>query len=288
MPGTRKSDGRPLEWRVLVDSADDGPHNMAVDEMLLEQADEAGRAGTATVRLYGWSPPTLTLGRNQPPGEGYDIDYLKEHGIDLVRRPTGGLSVLHDDERTFSVAGSLECPPFDDGVVATYRRLAIALKGAMVRLGIQAEDGGAGQNVNPRAAVSPVCFEGRTHHEIVAEEKKLIGVAQVRRRRAFLQHGSIPLSFDRQRLAAAVGRSDPIEGCVGIRELNPAASADDLDLALIEAFEVHFGVRLRKDTLRPQELQRVEELRAWKYDSTSWTLHGRVGRRERHWGPTLT
>ncbi len=48
------------------------------------------RSGSApALRLYGWSPPCLTLGRHQGV-EAADLDFCREHGIDVVRRPTGG------------------------------------------------------------------------------------------------------------------------------------------------------------------------------------------------------
>ena len=48
--------------RLLPYSEADGPHNMAADETLLESAVR----GLASLRFYGWSPPTLSLGYFQP------------------------------------------------------------------------------------------------------------------------------------------------------------------------------------------------------------------------------
>ena len=47
-----------LTCRLLPYRVADGPTNMATDEALLE----AALAGVATLRFYGWSPPTLSLG----------------------------------------------------------------------------------------------------------------------------------------------------------------------------------------------------------------------------------
>src|ERR1044072_4759590 len=78
-----------------------GSWNMAVDDALLEAArrDEA----PPTLRLYGWSQPTLSLGRHQEPYAGIDHGYRRTRGIDLVRRPTGGRAVLHAREVTYSI-----------------------------------------------------------------------------------------------------------------------------------------------------------------------------------------
>ena len=45
-----------------------GPANMALDEALLECV--AGGAGTAYLRTYGWTIPTLSLGYFQRSGRG--------------------------------------------------------------------------------------------------------------------------------------------------------------------------------------------------------------------------
>ena len=48
--------------RVLPFAVADGPHNMAADEVLLEGA----LAGVASLRCYGWTTPTVSLGYFQP------------------------------------------------------------------------------------------------------------------------------------------------------------------------------------------------------------------------------
>ncbi|HET6498524.1 MAG TPA: lipoate--protein ligase family protein, partial [Coriobacteriia bacterium] len=70
---------------------------MAVDRALLE-ARAAGEA-RPTLRVYSWVRPTVSIGRFQDPG-GIDVEFCRARGIDIVRRPTGGRGVLHDDEVT--------------------------------------------------------------------------------------------------------------------------------------------------------------------------------------------
>ena len=45
---------------------------------------------------------------------------------------------------------------------------------------------------------SPACFASLNHFEILVDGRKLSGSAQKRNRRAFLQHGSILIDFDRE------------------------------------------------------------------------------------------
>jgi len=51
-----------LTVRVLPFAVADGPHNMAADEALLR----AAVSGRASLRFYGWSAATLSLGYFQP------------------------------------------------------------------------------------------------------------------------------------------------------------------------------------------------------------------------------
>jgi len=89
------------QWRLIEDGRAPGAWNMAADEAMLELARRS--EAPPTLRLYGWSRPTLSLGRHQDPRAGIDHDFRGRRGIDLVRRPTGGRAVLHDREVTYSI-----------------------------------------------------------------------------------------------------------------------------------------------------------------------------------------
>ena len=107
----RRSDARTMRPAVAAASwttRSDGAWNMAVDLALLRGLPTA--AGRPTLRLYGWARPTVSLGRFQGL-EGVDLEACRESGVDVVRRPTGGRGVLHDDEVTYSVAAGC-----DDGL----------------------------------------------------------------------------------------------------------------------------------------------------------------------------
>ena len=83
-----------ISWRIVADGALSGAANMARDHAIAA----ALRPGTGTLRLYRWSPATLSLGRNEPFTEGYR-DLLRLHPeMGVVRRPTGGRAVIHDRE----------------------------------------------------------------------------------------------------------------------------------------------------------------------------------------------
>ena len=274
-------------WRLIVDEADDGARNMAVDEAILEAYEGDRRRESPTLRLYGWKPATVSLGKSQGLSGSHDRAAALREGIGLVRRPSGGTAVLHELERTYAVVGSLTQPPFTSGVLGAYRAIAGALTCGLQRLGV------AAAAVAPRRgsgrSAAPFCFERTGEWEIEALGRKLVGAAQVRRRAAVLQHGSIPIRLDPARLESVLGRR--VDGS-RFTDLAEAAgrevTMDALDRACISGFEEAFGVTLVPGALEEGEATRAAELRCWKYDSVAWTRDGVIGSRESRWGPALT
>lgn len=182
----------PLTWRLLITPGASGRHNMAVDEAILE-AVAAGQA-PPTLRLYAWAPPCLSLGYAQAV-DVVDEAALAEAGWDLVRRPTGGRALLHADELTYSIAAPDSLPGLSGGVLPSYQHLSRGLLAGLERLGIH-PDAPALTVVGEADKLNPVCFEVPSAYEITVGGRKLIGSAQLRRRGAVLQHGSLPLHGD--------------------------------------------------------------------------------------------
>jgi len=269
-------------WRLLVDAPAGGAWNMAVDEALLT-SHVAGQSMPA-LRLYGWKPAAVSLGRSQDAARSHAGDFLRQEGIDLVRRPSGGLAVLHEHERTYSVITGFDTPPFSRSLRENYRQIAGALCRALELLGIETsvpeETAWARSGAACRAS-GPVCFERTSAHEITAEGHKLVGSAQLRRRNAFLQHGSILCRCEARRLAAALGQRREPGGFVDLeRLLGHRPSSVELDRALVHGFEQQFGARLEPARLSSEERDRAVRLYTWKYLSAAWTYDGRLGERE--------
>jgi lipoate-protein ligase A len=175
---------------------------MAADVALL---DDAVRAGSASLRLYCWNPPTLSIGRNQT---------LTAHAIPIVRRPTGGEAVWHEHEVTYAVAAPIaHFGSLRNAYCQIHTRIAAALRS----LGVDAVLAGDRPAVRPSGRPTS-CFASSVGGEILVNSRKLVGSAQVRRRDAFLQHGSILLagvqpqsSNGETTLAAVLGRAVTFE-----------------------------------------------------------------------------
>ncbi len=263
------------EWCLIEDkTVHDGAWNMAVDELLFRDIEE-GRSSRSVLRLYGWSPPCLSLGRNQDFARSCDPSYCRQKGIDVVRRPTGGKAVLHADEVTYSVAGSLLHPPFKDlGLTETYGLLAGALAGGLERLGLEVRLNRRKTLLSPMEA-SP-CFLFPSAKELLVEGKKVVGSAQLRGRNAFLQHGAIPLTVDYDVLAMAVAMG-PKEAesypsfFAGIADFGMEVTADVLKKAMVVSFKRVFPGKWEERGLTPKELEGAGRLRSAKYLSVEWT-----------------
>ncbi len=173
----------------------DGASNMGLDEALMLRA---GRVNEAVLRIYGWSRPTLSLGRNQTARDRYDIEGARARGIDFVRRPTGGRAVLHHHEVTYSVTAPVSLL---GSLRESYRAINRLLIHGLRRLGVDAREADP-HGAAPRPGILP-CFVLPAKGEIVAGGRKLVGSAQVRDGGALLQHGSI-LVDDDQALASSL------------------------------------------------------------------------------------
>lgn len=246
-------------WRLIVDDPREGAENMAVDWAILE-AYERGDV-PSTLRLYGWSRPTASLGKFQPVDD-VDLNECAARGVDVCRRPTGGRGVLHDDEVTYSmVTGVRDGLP--RGVAASYRVLCDALVAAYREIGID-----AGLTARPRgASASGSCYLHATPADLSVGVAKLSGSAQVWLHDACLQHGSFVISRDVQREAAVFRLDDraasaleatteTIELALGARPL-----ASELQAAIVLGIGHGLGVELAVGPLTDLELECAAQLR---------------------------
>jgi lipoyl(octanoyl) transferase len=177
-----------LPWRLLLSPPLGGPENMALDEALMARA---RRTGEHVLRVYGWSSPTLSLGRNQRARGIYLADELERRGIGVVRRPTGGRALLHHREITYSVTAPCAA---DAGLVAEYQRINLLLGSALGVLGVRVTVASPASRSAPPSATP--CFAEPARGELVLDGRKLVGSAQWRHDGALLQHGSILVDDD--------------------------------------------------------------------------------------------
>src|SRR5438128_1309588 len=232
-----------MSWELIIDGAIDGATNMAIDAALLDEV--VGSSATRTiVRFYGWKHPTISLGRNQKVENAVDVPYCRANGIEVVHRPTGGRAVLHDDELTYAVISN-DSSCFGDSIYGNYKRVSEALclgyNGLGVRAVLAPDTRKPGISGN---GSDPPCFLSTSRYELMVDGRKIAGSAQRRVRGSFLQHGSMPITCDREVLARATGRPDSTileQEMAGLAELHTARpSLEQLRSAFTRACQTHF------------------------------------------------
>lgn len=224
-------------WRLLVSPPADGATNMAVDAALLA---DARRTGAATLRLYAWDRPTLSLGRHERARDRFDAAAIEDQGVGVVRRPTGGRALLHHREVTYSVTAPAALPMGE-----SYAAINAMLLDALRALGVAAVPAApARRPLRPEGAA---CFAEPAAGELVVDGAKLVGSAQLREEGALLQHGSILLADDQWRIAR-LRRKGPGTGIDGSRDTDGPAADDSLDrTAPAATLEALLGRPVRPD-----------------------------------------
>src|SRR6202049_4646116 len=176
---------------LIIDAPAPGETNMLRDLALLDACARGEIPGA--VRLYGFQPACLSLGRMQPLDD-VNLDACARDGVDVVRRPSGGRAVLHDQEVTYSVVCRSDDPVFGGRVLESCSRIHAAVAAGLATLGVRTMPRAMPANLRRDArevAAVADCFARPAAHELLDDRgRKLVGSAQARLAGALLQHGS--------------------------------------------------------------------------------------------------
>lgn len=235
--------------RLLPYAVADGPTNMAADEVLLHSA----AAGTASLRFYGWRPATLSLGYFQ--SEALRQRDARLAALSWLRRPTGGETLVHDEEVTYALALPMGSPWH--GSEPWLPRMHRLIAAGLATLGVA---------VHPHPtfdAASPdnvLCFLHHTTGDLLIDGHKVVGSAQRKQRGALLQHGAILL-----------GQCPATPRLPGIRELTGRTpTVTDVVLAVLHALTADTGWTVTPADWTTEEQQRQHNLVATKYTQDRW------------------
>jgi lipoate-protein ligase A len=166
------------KFRLLKSGYHDCYYNMGLDEALLETV-SSGQS-LPVLRLYGWKPWAVSIGYFQGLEEEVDLEACRRCGADVVRRISGGGAVFHDREITYSLIMPLDHPLAGNSIIESYEKLCSGIVAGLGLLGIE-------------AAFAPI-------NDILAGGRKVSGNAQTRRQGCVLQHGTVLLDTDAERM----------------------------------------------------------------------------------------
>ena len=156
-----------------------GPEQMALDEVLLRTIEKP------TLRIYRWKGPCVTFGYFQKAAEVRKVFPQQV----LVRRWTGGGMVQHGDDITFSLIVPAREPAGKMAPALFYEALHKAMASAL-----QAHQILARLATCDDVAKGEACFEAPALHDLLLENKKILGGAQRRAAGSLLYQGSLQLT----------------------------------------------------------------------------------------------
>jgi lipoate-protein ligase A len=234
--------------RTLETGYNSGPWNMALDEVLM---DRANYYSVPILRVYGWRPPAVSIGYFQSMYEEVDIKMCKRMGIDAVRRITGGGAVLHESELTYSFTTNV----YPKNIMKSYSLICEPVVMCINKLGFNAK-------------FVPL-------NDIIVDGKKVSGNAQTRRKNALLQHGTILLDVNVEKMFSVLKVpsekiKDKMINDVKGRVMGLNKTFEQVADNLKKSFSEKFYAKIIVDNLTIEEEENTKRLAMEKYSSNQW------------------
>ena len=234
----------PNQWYLYNDTAHDPFFNMAMDEVLLQEAENIG---APLIRIYDWDRPSVSIGYVQ------NYDAAPHDKYTVVRRPTGGGIVYHDDDLTYTAIVPAADPICKLNRIDSYHIFHEAILQTLGEFGLEAKLSPDDCASVDRATMQ--CFTTPTRYDVVADGKKYAGAAQRRTKSGILHQGSIDLE---------------IIDC----------DKKLLTKKLLTAFEKQFNMQFIDFTPSSVLLKRAAELAKKKYATENWNKHKKFERED--------
>lgn len=271
-------------WRFIDSGNGSAAFNMALDEALLNWQSKGEIP--PVIRFYGWNPATLSIGYFQKAEKEIDLAAIKNQGLGFVRRPTGGRGVLHEHELTYSVIVSESHPKMPKTVTEAYRVISEGILKGFHQLGLEAYFAVPKSTEERQALKSPhsaVCFDAPSWYELVVEGRKVAGSAQTRQKGVILQHGSILLDLDEDKLFSLFKYPNERikermqkafkNKAVAINDISPRRiTLEEAKIAFHKGFEEGLDIHLEPYELTAAELEYVHSIAKERYESNEWNF----------------
>jgi len=247
------------EWRLLTTKANTAAVNMAIDRAVM--VSNSNKKVPPTVRFYTWDPPAISIGYFQSLDDEIDLKNCKKLGVDYVRRITGGGAVFHEKELTYSIVISESHPQIPKNIMDSYNRICGAVIKGLKNLGIKSE-------------YKPI-------NDIIANGKKISGNAQTRKMKTVLQHGTVLLDVDVDKMFSILKVpnekikdkliADVKERVTSTKHaLGREISFKDAARAMKEGFEEEFNVKLVEGALTEEEIKLANKFEKECFSAKDW------------------
>lgn len=262
------------DWHLIIDrTPHKGSWNMAVDDYMFQSL---GEEPTTYLRFYLWNKPTVSIGYSQKAEKVVDLDFCRKRGIEIVRRITGGKLVLHHKEVTYTVCSS-DTDIFSQKLMDSYKLISEALNRGLQRMKIESQLAKETPSEYVRGALP--CFSHPARNEIEVDGKKIIGSAQKRTGKKFIQHGSIPLEKEEGLLKSVsflYQKGSSVKMTSLTEELGKRVDFDWAVEHLISGMSDYFGVRLIPKVFSETDKDAIQKIQKERYDNPDWTYEVRL------------
>ncbi len=248
-----------IPWRLIITPKSSGLTNMQTDLKMF--ADFEAGAIESTLRIYSWEPKCITYGYAQKiegllDGEierWSDGEMGRLRGWDIVKRPTGGGIVFHNEaEVTYSLVTEIDNPKLPKGLIPSYKKLSEAIVRGLNKLSIGAEiKGNWGRKDKPDSRFPipnshNLCFAFPSEYEIVVDAKKIVGSAQKRGKRTLLQQGSIFVKNISEDDFSLLKQPNQAYNAVSVEEvLGRTVGFEELSKALVQGFSETLKIKFK-------------------------------------------
>ena len=242
--------------------------NMAIDEAILAAQK---MHPNPTLRFYDWSFPAFSFGYFQDIASEVDVDACRAAGIELVKRMTGGGTVVHGWELTYTLI--LPRSTAEIGVSDVYQRIGQSLVKAFQKLGGPAECYAACAD-SPQAAPN-ICLTNPAEHDVMSDDKKLAGVSVRRNRDGILFQGYISLDMPPSFILKRVSKNPEVQKMLRVKSAaintdGRLVTRDTLIQAISETFDL--GIAFHSGELSLTEQAQAEALVETKYATAVWNF----------------
>ncbi|NLC04780.1 MAG: lipoate--protein ligase [Tissierellia bacterium] len=238
--------------KYIENYSNDPQYNLAFEEYCFKNLDKA-----EDYVILWINGPAIIVGKNQNTSEEVNGEYVRENGIKVVRRVTGGGAVYHDlGNLNFSIITTATGSERID-----FKKYNIPILKALEKLGIKGE------------------LSGR--NDMTIDEKKFSGIAQSVWKSRVLNHGTLLFDTSLDVLSKALNvKADKYEskGVKSVRSRvtnirNYLTEDADInvfrDLLLKYIFEME-GLTPEVYKLTDKELEDIDKLYREKYSTWEW------------------
>jgi lipoyltransferase/lipoate-protein ligase len=247
------------QWRLLQTGFNTAFSNMAVDRAILVVNSE-GKV-PPTVRFYGWNPSAISIGYFQSLADEVDIAACERLGVDYVRRITGGGAVFHESELTYSIVIPESHPEIPKNIMKSYGRICGAIMKGLNHLGIESE-------------YAPI-------NDVVTGGRKISGNAQTRKLETVLQHGTVLMDVDVDKMFSLLKVSnekikdkliaDVKQRVTSIRHiLGKEVRFEEVAEVMKSGFEEEFHVELLEGKLCKEERALAKKFEKECFSANDW------------------